>query len=532
VRMKPGAPLCTRAIFDGLLIGAFVVALAYPSVDPILRPHASRTALVEFRNPAPFPAHPRSIDEWTAYPQAFDAFFGDHFGLRDKLVRWHNLADWFVFGVSPTPKLVLGEGAWVFYDDDKSLEVYRGAYPLAARELEGWRRMLTARRDWLAQRGIRYLFVFVPNKDQVYPEHLPPPYAQRGTTRLDQLVECMRAHGDVDVLDLRPALVAEKANDAPEDFVYHRLGTHWTDRGAYAGYAALVEHLKHDYPALTPLARSSFRVEQTGEGDSWAAHLYMDDLLRQSNFKWTLESPHATFDAAAVDGAETFQSDRADSTLPRALVLHDSFGPPLRPWLAENFSHLTWSWGWSFDARFTLIETEKPDIVIEMFVDRVLVQDYPQVSAALDADAEERAFDASTRVVAKFDGANLSSALTPYGRTQFVPTPEPTEGGLALRIVRGMDGVLIPAVQFPTDADLIVAIDLVSYMDTGLDLFFRTKTETTFERRRVCNAPLKNGANRVLFRLYGADLAGPMFLHFRNPQVYRLRSIELRATSD
>jgi hypothetical protein len=77
-----------------------------------------------------------------------------------------------------------------------------------------------------------------------------------------------------------------------------------------------------------------------------------------------------------------------------------------------------------------------------------------------------------------------------------------------------------------------VAIDLVSYMDTGLDLFFRTKTETTFERRRVCNAPLKNGANRVLFRLYGADLAGPMFLHFRNPQVYRLRSIELRATSD
>jgi len=200
--------------------------------------------------------------------------------------------------------------------------------------------------------------------------------------------------------------------------------------------------------------------------------------------------------------------------------------------MAENFAHAMWSWGWSFDARIELIEAEKPDIVIELFVDRVLVQDYPQVSSALEPGVAERAFDASKEVVARFDSTNLSSTIVPYGQTKFVPTPNRTDGFLVVRTERGTDGVLIPAVPFPADADVIVAVDVDSYMETGIDLFFRTRSEATFERRRVFNETLKLGRNHVYFRLCGGDLAGPMFLHFRNPKVYRLRSIEIRAVRD
>ena len=103
----------------------------------------------------------------------------------------------------------------------------RGVYPLSQHELDGWRRALTARRDRLATQKIRDLFVFVPNKDQAYPEHLPPAFTSAGAARIDQVMAYMRQHSDVDLLDLRPSIWAEKKNDRAGDYVYHRLGTHW-----------------------------------------------------------------------------------------------------------------------------------------------------------------------------------------------------------------------------------------------------------------------------------------------------------------
>jgi alginate O-acetyltransferase complex protein AlgJ len=531
--MEAGARMRIRPLLEWILIAAFAGALAAPSIDPYFRSEAARTALVEFRSPAELPEHPVTIPEWQAYPAAFEAWFNDHFGLRDKLVRWHNELDWYGFGISPTSKLVLGDDAWVYYADDKSLEVYRGAYPLSPNELEGWRRALTARRDWLAARKIRYLFAIVPNKDQVYPEHLPASLAKRGTTRSDQVIAYLRERSDLDVLDLRPALLAEKQNDREGDYVYYRLGTHWTGRGAYAAYAALIDRMKTYFPKLEALPRESFRITPEGEGDNWAPHLYMEDLLKQTNLEWHVRrSARAKYEAGVSSTAESFESTNSDASLPSAFILHDSFGPVLRPWMAENLSHARWSSGWGIETHLEELHADPPDIVIELFVDRIFVQNYPQVALTQGAGPRKRAFDKSRDVRLRLDPAHGFAGLLTSGKAQMHVAAEASPPSLVLQCPTVTDGVLIPAIDFPPSTDVMVAIAMNSPTVSALDLFFQKTTEPGFERRRACQEKIYKGPNVVYFRLFAGNLAGRMFLHFRDRGEYRIQSIEIRAVHE
>ena len=58
---------------------------------------------------------------------------------------------------------------------------------------------------------------------------------------------------------------------------------------------------------------------------------------------------------------------------PRVLciIARDSFNTNLAPFLAEHFSRIVYAAGTFFDR--TLIEDEHPDVVIQEFVERVLM---------------------------------------------------------------------------------------------------------------------------------------------------------------
>ena len=84
----------------------------------------------------------------------------------------------------------------------------------------------------------------------------------------------------------------------------------------------------------------------------------------------------------------------------------------LRPWLAEHFSRATWLWS-QFDLE--RIERERPDIVLEILVDRVLVQNAPRIGD-LDPDWPRQAFESSSRVLLVFQIGNSGSRPEPARR--------------------------------------------------------------------------------------------------------------------
>jgi hypothetical protein len=141
--------------------------------------------------------------------------------------------------------------------------------------------MVEAKRDWLAAHGIPYIFVIPPNKQTIYPEHMPENFLQaRGRTRLDQLMAFMQAHSDVTILDLRQPLIEAKSQDP----LYYLTDTHWNSLGALIGYGEIMravgQALGRDVGSVRTLEDYTV-ARQRRQGGDLAAMLGLSDQFSE-----------------------------------------------------------------------------------------------------------------------------------------------------------------------------------------------------------------------------------------------------------
>jgi hypothetical protein len=212
-----------------------------------------------------------------------------------------------------------------------------------------------------------------------------------------------------------------------------------------------------------------------------------------------------------------------DSKLPSALVIHDSFGEPLRQMLSESFARTTWSWGWKFDE--ALIEREHPDVVIELWVDRKLVEAPPPLRGdrALVARGQ---FNASNAVLLAMHGAELSAGVTTQGQARLVPFAAGVtlEGG-------GARAAMLPRViDVPDDSRVVLRIELEVPARAQLVIFYSTRTAQGFDRARTELVDVEAGANDVCVEMSAADFDGRVRLQLLPPAPqWSLRGFEARA---
>jgi hypothetical protein len=363
-----GGRIGSGRLRDRALAGLFLLGLAAP---PALTLTGGGGRLAENRPPAPPPAWKASRD----FPGKFDAFFADRFGLRNDLVRAHGWLAFHVLGVSPTPDVVLGRAGWLYYAGAGSFADFQGRRPFAAEELERWRRALERRRDRLAEKGIAYLFVVAPNKQTIYPEHLPDALNRPGRTRLDQLADHLRAHSDVPFLDLRPALRRAKQREP----VYRPGDSHWSDLGAHVAYERILEALADRRPELRPWPRERFTATPAATDSDLGLMLGLPSPPPERT--WEL-APRAPRRAALADAGLSAHSRRppvpepaaaftvADPALPSAVMLYDSFGLAVRPFLAEHFRRSLFLWRTTLEP--DVLDRERPDLVIQEMCERCL----------------------------------------------------------------------------------------------------------------------------------------------------------------
>ena len=169
----------------------------------------------ENRKLAIFPQAPQSVAEIQAYPEALAGYYSDHFGFRDFLVgQYKNLK--FALGDSTSENLTLGKDGWMFlgntneaykkhgdpFGDVRNKNVY------SEKELDAFANNISAFKDWLKERGVEYVFVIAPNKHTIYFDKLPD-YVKRVDkhSATDQLVEHLTKNTDVEIVDLRAALL-------------------------------------------------------------------------------------------------------------------------------------------------------------------------------------------------------------------------------------------------------------------------------------------------------------------------------------
>ena len=403
--MQPRSRVAAAA--DLLTVGAFALAISLPLLG-FWFDWKPQNMIVDNRNPAPRPELAASLEAVRSLPVGFEAYFDDRFGFRRPLIRWNNLVTVVWLGGSPDARsrsaapgvrglrfdpfswrIVHGQGSWFYYFGDGAMRDHRGLDLFSPADLRHWQRVLEQRRNWLAARGIEYLFVAVPDKQSVYPEHLPARIRRvREQTRLDQFSPYMRAHSSVEVLDLRSALLPAKS----EELVYEHTGAHWNDYGAHVAYTAILQRLAPRFPALVPRPLSDFEIRKsigasrpflwlTGVMDYYQEPL-VELLPRTPRTAVTVDAVNSPGGPLGLWIGTRLVRETAHPELPSAVVFHDSFVPAgLQPLLSEHFRRVVYLWWNEFDV--ASIERERPDVVIEEKVERYFVTSRPSNPAAL-----------------------------------------------------------------------------------------------------------------------------------------------------
>jgi alginate O-acetyltransferase complex protein AlgJ len=381
-RKPPDEHTRTTRWQDRTLIVVFLISIALPLTAMICRVD-STFVLEENRTLSSRPELALSMQALGEFPAKFEAYFNDQFGFRRRLIHWQNFIKVAALGVSPSAKVVLGRDDWLYYSDIE-LDYYRAIKPFRPTELEQWRRQLEYRRDWLAARSIRYLVVIPPNKGTIYPEHMPAVYNKvEPRSRLDQLLEHLKARSSVVVVDLREPLFAAKSKHQ----VFYRTDSHWNSRGAYVGYTTIIEALAQWFPNFKATPRSEFpEVEFHERGRDLALIMAMRDYYKykETFCDMKITEPKCAHQVRELPNpnnppskpgriGENFVFAQPNPRLPRAVMFRDSFCDRLMPLLSDHFRRIVYCWQYIFD--YELVERERPDVVIQEFVERILVND-------------------------------------------------------------------------------------------------------------------------------------------------------------
>ncbi len=371
---SPRVRLSARPV-DVALVTVFLVMISLPLSGMILGFDRS-FILEENRILATRPELKLDRTELGRFPARFEAYFNDQFGFRKRLIYWLALVKVKGLGVTSTSGVTLGRNGWLYLASDAARSSYRASRPFTTEQLDTYRQTLEARRDWLASRDIPYLLVILPNKDTIYPEFMPPAYNKvNPRSRLDQLVDYMRSHSTVPILDIRDDLRQAKQVER----VFQVTDSHWNLRGGYVAYGRIMQALRTWFPEVQTMARSEFREgAENRPGGDLARMLGIPDEFPEERLTlvprdgWHFRHTDETFPIAArcAHPELTQATECDDAKLPRAVLFRDSFAAQLIPFLAEHFQRILCIWDNDFDR--AIIEHERPGVVIHEVVERSL----------------------------------------------------------------------------------------------------------------------------------------------------------------
>ena len=363
----------------------FCLAIFMPLAAQMLNV-APQGKLAEVTN-SPFPAFAWDFNSVRAIGKSLASGWLDkNYPFRGMLIRWYNYYSASLFGsMSAGSPVVVGREGWLFLAKDRTLDVleeHRAVKPLSEEQLSRLASVYEARRAWLAERGIKYLVVVAPNKDTIYPENLPDAYKQVGpVSRMDQVMGYLDAKTSLNILDLRPTLFEAKKHAQ----VFYSTDSHWNAYGAFPGYQAIIERLGKDFPVLKPMAASDFYPQEyTFLGGDLSYMVGLEELVTENK---SLMLPKIPLTARGVStgllkpgySQPAQASAQTDPKLPKAIFFHDSYFWEILGFLGEHFSRSVYVWvkpGLEGEPSFfdkELIETEKPDVVVEEIAERFFI---------------------------------------------------------------------------------------------------------------------------------------------------------------
>ena len=282
-------------------------------------------------------------------------WYEDNFGFRSEMVTAGARLDAGLFGVSSSDQVITGTNGWLYYAD--SLDDYQGTGQLTDREIFCIAHNLAMMEQKLSLMKIRFVFAVAPNKNTLYPGHMPYYYQVRmgDEDNLTRLENALRRENVsfVSLKDMFTDAIAEglrngQDGQADPPLFYHLRDSHWNNIGASMAAAKLLECAGKEHAAwknMSPAVQDDFvgdldsmlfptcptpEKEYRFAGITDVPFDTMEDHSSESLYEYRyLEEVQSNFEPVIRTA-----SDRAEGS---AAVFRDSFGNSLLPFIASSF---------------------------------------------------------------------------------------------------------------------------------------------------------------------------------------------------
>lgn len=154
------------------------------------------------------------------YVKKFENYFNDNFGLRALFIRIANYIDYNIFRHSNNPDVIVGKNNYLFYSH--TLNDYN-KISLTDKQIADIAYKLECLQNELRKQDIDFLFFVGPNKNTIYPEHMPIKRNSSNNLSNYQNLLSELEKRNINFIDLVPYLIKNKEYYD----LYYKRDTHW-----------------------------------------------------------------------------------------------------------------------------------------------------------------------------------------------------------------------------------------------------------------------------------------------------------------
>lgn len=377
----------------------FVCLIFILLLIPIVKINYFGKLSTENRLFAPCPELVRNEALNPVFPKEFERWLNDRISGREKMLELNET----IFGMTWTKKF-FSSGAKNFPDNDSAFwgkenwlftPAYNGINSIQNKNrfTDAELRLCASRLEQLERTFMeRYkapvYIMIIPDKERIYEEFYPDyllRLRQHDESRMEQLYSYLHRNTNLKIAYLYPEMMEWKKNYR----LYHKPGTHWTDRGAQCAAQSLLKLMHKDFPHINPDHNGVKLWKTLKKADTDIALMlgYRNPMNELPEEMVTSEVPY--FGAKlkttpiSVDYLLSLLLNKVTIKNPsdknglKALAITDSFWTPVIPFLypyVTDYFHFFYGHGKDFELSpfESEIDEYQPDIVIIETTERFL----------------------------------------------------------------------------------------------------------------------------------------------------------------
>lgn len=471
------------------------------------------------------------LEQLEQYPEEYERFFNDHFGLRSKFVSLYNILFVSLLGTSPSFDVIVGKERWLFYATGFAYQDYTGNKLYPEWKLPLYKQIVKERVMWLEKNNIEYVLLPVPYKIAIYSEFLPDRIQRiEGQTYLDQLIDYLHESPAIEqVIDIKKKFIAQK-NAA---LLYYKTDTHWNYLGAYSAYEEIMSRLQPTLPGLKQISFGQLEKKKNRFNGNLTnfiniGSLYEEDevVLELAEHKDEIQFSKYDLPPKPDETYQAFRRGRAkisknETGTYKAIVITDSFGTALERFLSASFAEVIFVRDARFEDMMHLIEAVEPDAVIDL-----------NGSVRFDLALGESVRLRNMSVKKVFGKAKPFFTLenNELGKvTKQIVGAEIGKSKQNLLVSKSEDPQLyfdLPEIE--TNSPLYVHCKITAPADSTVQLFYQTREQQSYTPRNMVEAKVKKGRNDIYLRIYDRILLDTLRVDFgATPGQYQLNEFEL-----